>query len=47
MFEKLRKVTRVSELEKIIPHKNDLEAGFAQLKHIEEMLERDLEKHQQ
>jgi hypothetical protein len=45
MFEKLRKVTRVSDLEQIIPHKNELEAGKQELTLIEKLLEKDLESH--
>jgi len=31
MFEKLRKVTRISDLDKIIPHKNELDLGNLKL----------------
>lgn len=45
MFEKLRKVTRVSELDQIIPHKNELEAGKKELTDIEVLLQADIEDH--
>jgi len=34
MFEKLRRVTSIADLERIIPHKNEMDAGQKELKDI-------------
>ena len=44
MFQKLRKVTSVNDLEKILPHKKDLLDGKKELLKIEKLLNDEIEK---
>lgn len=46
IFKKLCKVTRVTELDKIIPLKNELDAGNHQLNEIKNFVQEQIEEHQ-
>jgi hypothetical protein len=45
MFEKLRKVTRISELDRIIPHKNELDLGNMKLGQMKELILEQIDVH--